>query len=567
MKTLPPISLVVMAVIALLMLVGASTTTATVLCKTTTSPCTSAYPKGTELHAKLAEGTTAIVEVGGLTEDTCTSSTFKGETENDGSSTETVKAPLTTLTFTGCSNTTKVIKPGSLEVAYSEKGAGTVTSKSAEVTVVAFGFISCILKTGEGTKLGTLDEPASSESDTVLTVSATIPLSGAGCPKGGATLTADYTVTAPKPLYLSPEQVTKAAGSALCKTTANFCTSVYTKGTAISTELVKSTSITLEVGASIEDKCSESLLTGETENIGDSTEAVRATLANLTFGGCTSTTKVLYPGSLEVFSSGKGTGIIASKEAEITIVAFGFISCILKAGKGTDLGLLDEPATSESDTVLTVNAPIPLEGGGCPATATLTAEYTVTAPKPLYVASSRPPGSVLCKSTNDPCGSAYSKGTALSAELKSSPLLEVNGLVADKCTKSTWKGESENQGSATETVMVSLSVLSLENCTNLTKVLKPGSMELNYTSKGAGTVISKGAEVTVEILFAGLRCILKTGEGTKLGTLDEPASSESDTVLTVNATIPLVGAGCPATATLTAEYTVTAPKPLYVAGS
>jgi hypothetical protein len=209
MKYLKILGLAAIAALALTAFVGAGTASASRLCKTTVAICPDAWdwPTGTEIHAVL-DSKTAILEVSGVTEDTCTGSTVQGKTTNTGGSSETVDGEISSLTFTGCTMTTKVLKGGTLVIHAdpNEKGedvgAGTLTSEGAEVTVVAFGFISCIAKTGAGTDIGTLDEPASASQDATMTVNGTIPLLGAGCP-ASAKWTAEYTVTTPTPLYVS----------------------------------------------------------------------------------------------------------------------------------------------------------------------------------------------------------------------------------------------------------------------------------------------------------------------------------------------------------------------------
>jgi hypothetical protein len=206
MKYLKILGLAAVAAMALAAFAGAGTASASTLCKTTVAECPAAWdwPSGTEIHAVLDSSTATLETTEGFELiDTCTGSTTAGKTSNTGSSTETVGGPLSSLTFTGCTFTTKVLKAGSLEIhADGDTGAGILTSKEAEVTVLAFGFIDCIAKTGTGTTIGTMDEPASASSDATMTVNATIPLSGGGCP-ATSKWTAEYTVTTPTPLYVS----------------------------------------------------------------------------------------------------------------------------------------------------------------------------------------------------------------------------------------------------------------------------------------------------------------------------------------------------------------------------
>jgi hypothetical protein len=209
MKHLKILGLAAIAALALTAITGAGTASASRLCKTTVAVCPDAWdwPAGTNLQFSL-DSASVVFEVNGIIEDTCTTSTMAGNTMNTGSSTETVEIPLGTKTFTNCTNTTKVLARGALEIHADpnaqgqDVGAGTVTSKGTELTVVAFGFISCVLKTGAGLDIGTLDEPANANSDATLTVKATIQAFGAGCPPS-VDLTGEYKVTSPTPLYVS----------------------------------------------------------------------------------------------------------------------------------------------------------------------------------------------------------------------------------------------------------------------------------------------------------------------------------------------------------------------------
>jgi hypothetical protein len=203
MNQLKILGLAAIAALALTAFVGAGTASASRLCQTTVQTCPDAwdYPTGTAMSASL---TSAAVEVkvNGMVEDRCTTSAFAASTNNTGSSTETVEPAIGTLTLTNCTATTKVLAKGSLEIHGNDSGGGTVTGKGNRVTVVAFGFISCILNTGVGTSLGSIDEPANNTSDAVATINATIPLEGAGCPMT-VQMIATYTFTNPTPFYIS----------------------------------------------------------------------------------------------------------------------------------------------------------------------------------------------------------------------------------------------------------------------------------------------------------------------------------------------------------------------------
>jgi hypothetical protein len=219
MKYLKMLGLAAVAAMALMAFFGASSASATVLCKTTlTSGCQAAgwaYPAGTTLHATLDPETSADLSVGGTTIATCTESTVHGTTSNAGSSSETVFGALTTtkiagdphpeeptgLHWDGCSNTTKTIKAGELEI-HSIAGSdnGTLTGKGNEVTVALSG-VSCTYGTGAGLDLGTVTDTTP---HATIDIDATVQRTAGGflCP-ATARWQAKYVITTPTNIYVS----------------------------------------------------------------------------------------------------------------------------------------------------------------------------------------------------------------------------------------------------------------------------------------------------------------------------------------------------------------------------
>jgi hypothetical protein len=212
MKYVKMLGLAAVAAAALMAFVGASTASATVLCKVAvntttgvcpTSPANEKYPKETEIAAELNNGATepAELETEFLTIK-CEASTVSGKTENEGSSTTTVKGPISTLTFTKCNCPVTVLKPGSLEIHWiSGTDNGTVTSSNAEVTVncsTIFGTVHCIYVTNS-TDLGTLTGGTTA----TLTANASIPrvTTNALC-ANLALWKAKYKVTKPDSLFV-----------------------------------------------------------------------------------------------------------------------------------------------------------------------------------------------------------------------------------------------------------------------------------------------------------------------------------------------------------------------------
>jgi hypothetical protein len=192
MKYLKILGLAAMAAMALTAFVGAGTASAETLWYTTADGTLDTLKVGSEIDASLEAGTSAILkDQSSTTIDTCTSSTVKGKVESNGTP---ASGKVSSLTFGGCSHTTKVIAPGSLTIS----PTGAVTSAEAEVTVVSTVFgASCIAKTGSGTSIGTLKDAPSSTGHATLTINASLSMGICGT----ATWTGSYTVTTPTGLH------------------------------------------------------------------------------------------------------------------------------------------------------------------------------------------------------------------------------------------------------------------------------------------------------------------------------------------------------------------------------
>ncbi|MGN6254285.1 MAG: hypothetical protein ACTHO8_04805 [Solirubrobacterales bacterium] len=201
MKYLKMLGLAAIAACALMAFVGAGSASATTLTCTEPAGTKITCPKGTEIHA-VSEGKAVLDAPFGNIE--C-ESTVTGKTSNTGSSTETVKGPIESLTFTNCGNdTVTVLKKGELEIHTFpnekewEEGKGTLTSTGTEVTVIHLG-VHCIYTTS-ATDIGTLTGSKQTGATPTLDISATIPRtggnSGAFCGTS-APWTGSYKVTTP----------------------------------------------------------------------------------------------------------------------------------------------------------------------------------------------------------------------------------------------------------------------------------------------------------------------------------------------------------------------------------
>jgi hypothetical protein len=135
-----------------------------------------------------------------------------------------------------------------------------------------------------------------------------------------------------------------------------------------------------------------------------------------------------------------------------------------------------------------------------------------------------------------------------------------------ECSKSALKGETSNEGSATEEVTGPEGTLTFEECNCEVKVLKAGTVSTGWiagTNNGTQQASSNESTVSCSTIFGPVHCIYAT-EGTDLGTLTGGNPAKLD----ASAEIPKLptAAICSEKSHWTAEYEVTSPKPLFVAG-
>jgi hypothetical protein len=202
MKYLKMLGLAAIAALGLMAFVGASTASATTLCKATDTPdCTPAntLPAGTTITSTLKNGGSAkLTGSGGETIATCTGGEVAGKTTN--TSATWIEGNIEKLTWTGCSQMTTTVKTGKLDIDWvSGTHNGIVRGTNNEVTVAIFG-VSCVYGTGAGTTLGTL----SSGAPATLNIATTVTRTSGGflCPQT-AGWDAEYVVTNPKALYVT----------------------------------------------------------------------------------------------------------------------------------------------------------------------------------------------------------------------------------------------------------------------------------------------------------------------------------------------------------------------------
>jgi hypothetical protein len=163
MKYVKTLGLAVVAAAALMAIAGAGTASATVFCSTTTTPCSSKWPAGTELRFTVTSGTSGLWKsTAGETIANCPEGEIKGKMSNTGGATETVKETVAAsgLTWPGVGGCLRTIttEGGTLEfhaIAGTDNATITVTGIKITLEVEAFG-VSCIYGFGTGENLGTL---------------------------------------------------------------------------------------------------------------------------------------------------------------------------------------------------------------------------------------------------------------------------------------------------------------------------------------------------------------------------------------------------------------------------
>ena len=200
MKHLKTLAMATAAAAAVMAFLGVGAASATVLCTTTSTPCTVPYPEETKFHATLEPGASALFQdTSGSEKKTCTEGTIKGKITKKGGAGATVIIGLEEWTWTNCTHTTVTIAAGELEVHnIVNTDNGTITGRNTKWTTVING-ITCTYGFGNGVDIGDLTGgfPATIDIDTVLS------RQGGGflCPET-MTLTASFLVTEPKPLFV-----------------------------------------------------------------------------------------------------------------------------------------------------------------------------------------------------------------------------------------------------------------------------------------------------------------------------------------------------------------------------
>jgi hypothetical protein len=490
------------------------------------SPLTSPVSYTGVIEAE-SEGATTLH--GSFIDVSCQNSLAVADVETHTSS--VVSGKLSHLTFADCNYPVTVWNAGSLEVQSIGGGKGTVTSSGAEIKIHS-SVGECIFTTS-ATHIGTLTGSSITGGNATLDIeSASIPrtIGSFFCGSSGE-WTGSYEVTTPKVLFVG-------GSSALSSPTP------YT-GT-IKAESEGATSLH---GTFATVTCSKSAVEGKVES--HSSGLASGKISALNFTECTTPVTVLKAGSLEVQSTGGGKATVKSTGAEITIeTSVG--DCVFTTN-GTTVGTLTDSGLTGSNATLDIaSAKIPRTGGeeACGVSGIWTGSYKVATPGALYT---DPPSPVTA-----PSGTSYT-GT-IKAESEGMTTLE--GSFLDVTCRSSAEGKLESHTSTTASGKIT--GLAFTECNYPVTVVKAGSLAMQSTGGGKGTISSTGADIRVHSSVG--ECVFTTS-GTHIGTLtDSNITGGSATLDLESALIPRTGGSffCGATGTWTGSFKVTTPSLLYV---
>lgn len=195
----PQAALSVLIAVSAILLAVAGSASASVLCSENMAPCGAKLGAGTEL---IAGNTTLIVfeTTGGVKVDECTGGSLKAKTTTPGGETESVKATLSSWTWT-CSKTTTTAANGELEIhASNVNGTGVPTLSGFEVNITTT--VACAYGSNKGLFIG----PLAGGKNATLQINAVLKkTAGNELCLPELRWTGVYTFSKPSPLWVEPK--------------------------------------------------------------------------------------------------------------------------------------------------------------------------------------------------------------------------------------------------------------------------------------------------------------------------------------------------------------------------
>ena len=200
MKYLKTLGLLAIAAAALMAFSAAASAT------TLTSPAETKVEVGAKLHGENEKGHVKLANP--IANIEC-SSTVEGEITNAGGPGTSVVGKITTLDFTGCTNSWHVtsLASGTLTLTWKANNEGSLSSSGAKVDTTRLG-VTCVYETNN-TAIGTATDSTATSATATLHVNASIPINGAEssglCGTGNASWSGSYILTKPDPLFFDKE--------------------------------------------------------------------------------------------------------------------------------------------------------------------------------------------------------------------------------------------------------------------------------------------------------------------------------------------------------------------------
>jgi hypothetical protein len=398
MKSIKMLGLAVLAAMALTAVAAASSASATVLCSENTPQCKleSIRFSGTPISAKLKSGSNFVIANEGLVgNETCTGSSLTAiTTATEGSP---LSLTVTGLTLSGCGKCEKVeAKNLSYSASVEQTGSGNGTlnvggKPSFKYTSCPLG-ISC---TFNASSIPLTFEGGNPANLVAKEVEVTRDASSSGlCPATGK-LSATYEITSPTPLYAVAGRVVKEAKTtSLCSQAVESCPAEkrYSAGSALEAALTKFTMI--KGGLNVE--CSGGSTAGQlSANSGEPSLPLK--LNSMTMSSCNychtrSVINTPYEASLK--ATGGGNGILTTKfEMHESGCVWGFEEFECTYGGNVSLEFLGDNLAPKLVLQKIGSGGQELKKlsgtpGRCAETAQITANYSVTSPKPVWVTES-----------------------------------------------------------------------------------------------------------------------------------------------------------------------------------
>jgi len=200
MKFFKALGMAISAAVAVTVCLGAGTSSATVLCKATQTPCAESNRIGAKslISADARIGTLRFETDEGFLLAQCSEGGFVGEVLNPGGATATVTTGAT-LSFGGCSGTVSMVHGGEFEIHHiSSTDNGTLTARGT-LPMLEIKILNCTYYLPPGQHVGVVTGSATSPQVDVQTL--LNYASGSGCFEH-IVWKATYAITKPSPLYV-----------------------------------------------------------------------------------------------------------------------------------------------------------------------------------------------------------------------------------------------------------------------------------------------------------------------------------------------------------------------------